>query len=105
ILLRAPLQIEVERKVDIAARYRILSRIANFGEPASMTVVLPELRSFLAAQIFVVHQLDAALADQISLLEVFVLQQFLLGDFSEESDDMGGHCSVRIVPALHGADV
>ena len=70
-----------------------------------MAVVLPELRAVFAAQIFVVHQLDAALPDEISLFQIFVLPEIFFGDFADEADEMRGHRVVRVVASLHRLDV
>ena len=70
-----------------------------------MTVVLPVLRAVAAAQIFVVHQLDAALADEVALPQVFVFGEIFFTDFADEAHHMRGHRRVRIVAALHRIDV
>ena len=75
VLLGAALQIEVEGEVDVVAGHRFLARGAVLREAAAVAVVLPVLRAVAAAQVFVVHHLHAALADEIALLEIFVLRR------------------------------
>ena len=105
VLLRAALQVEIDGQIDVVSRLRLLSRRSHFGEPASVAVVLPELRAVLAAQIFVVHQLDAAFADQVTLFEVFMLGEIFFVHLADEADDVRGHRSVRIIAPLHRLDV
>src|SRR5436309_2327719 len=80
-------------------------RPKNTALPVHVNVVLPILSAVFAAQIVVVHQLDAALADEVTLTQILVLGQLSLIDFTDESHRVRGHRAVRIVAALHGRHV
>jgi hypothetical protein len=70
-----------------------------------VTVVLPVLRSVAATEIFVVHQLDASLADEVALLEILVSEQLLFTHLANEAHHVRRHRRVRIVSPLHRLDV
>src|ERR1051326_2217119 len=105
VLLGAALEIEVDRQIDVVAGDRILARRAVLGETAAVAVVLPVLRAVLAAEELVVHQLDAALAEEIALLEVLAHAEVFLRGLADEAEDVREERAVRIVAALHRLDV
>ena len=70
-----------------------------------MAVVLPELGAVAAAEVLVIHELHSAFSDQIALLQILVLRQLSLGEFTEEADDVRAQRAVRVIAPLHGLDV
>ena len=105
VLLGAALQLEVDGEVDVVAGHRLLARRTVLRQAAAVAVVLPVLRAVAAAEVFVVHHLHAALAEEVARLEVLVVRQVLVVGLADEAHDVRGHRRVRIVAALHRLDV